>query len=286
MAALLKMVNTSQGAAPGAFVRQTCPFFSQVRMPRWHAPCYLSDSSLLHRCSGTLAMRVLVVEDDPATRDLLARGLREAGMDVSLMADAIGLEVRVAEETFDAIVLDVVLPGDDGFTVCRRLRARGIDTPVLLLTGRNALADRVRGLDAGADDYLPKPFSFEELLARLRALTRRGRTRQLTAVLTYGGIELDQRDRIVRVNGQTVDLTATEFRLLEYLLRRAGALVTRDELAAHVWNDAIDRGSNVIDVYVGYLRKRLGPEAAALLRTVRGMGYTLGAASDRRRGAT
>ena len=225
-------------------------------------------------------MRVLVVEDDQATRDLLERGLREESFDVVLMHDASGVEEGVAARAFDVIVLDVVLPGADGISVCRRLRARAIDTPILLLTGRHAVSERVRGLDAGADDYLSKPFSFEELLARLRALTRRGRTRQLTAVLTLGCIELDQRDRVVRVSGTPVSLTATEFRLMEYLLRRAGALVTRDELAVHVWDGAVAQESNVIDVYVSYLRKSLGPEAARLVKTVRGMGYMLEADRD------
>ena len=230
-------------------------------------------------------MRVLVVEDDSATRDLLERGLREESFDVVVMGDASELEARAAARTFDVIVLDVVLPGADGISVCRRVRARAIDTPILLLTGRHAVADRVRGLDAGADDYLVKPFSFEELLARLRALTRRGRTRHLTAVLSHGCIELDQHDRVVRVSGAPVSLTATEFRLMEYLLRRAGALITRDELAAQVWADTVARESNVIDVYVSYLRKRLGPEAARLVRTVRGMGYMLGTGAAKSSGS-
>jgi DNA-binding response OmpR family regulator len=222
-------------------------------------------------------MRVLVVEDDPSTRELLARGLREETFVVDTIGDASDIDVRAADGAFDAIVLDVVLPGTDGITVCRRLRARGVDTPILLLTGRLALPDRVTGLNAGADDYLAKPFYFDELLARLRALTRRGRTRQLTAVLTHGCIQLDQRDRAVRVNGVLVALTATQFRLLEYLLRRADAVVTREELAAHVWRDAVSQESNIIDVYVSLLRKALGPEGARLVRTVRGMGYTLSA---------
>jgi two-component system, OmpR family, response regulator len=230
-------------------------------------------------------MRVLVVEDDPATRDLLERGLREEAFEVVSMNDASGVEAALTARAFDAIVLDVVLPDADGITVCRRLRARAIDTPILLLTGRHAVSERVRGLDAGADDYLAKPFSFEELLARLRALTRRGRTRQLTAVLTLGCIELDQRDRIVRVNGTPVSLTATEFRLMEYLLRRAGALVTRDELAVHVWDGTVAQESNVIDVYVSYLRKSLGPEGARLVKTVRGMGYMLEADREGAAGA-
>ena len=218
-------------------------------------------------------MRVLVVEDDPATRDVLQRGLREALVRVDAVGDSDAAEARAREGGFDAIVLDVMLPGHDGFAVCRRLRIRGVDTPILLLTGRQGLADRVRGLDAGADDFLGKPFALEELLARLRALTRRGRTRNLDAVLTYGPIELDQRLKSVKVHEQAVLLTATEFRLLEYLLRRAEGVVSRRELAEHVWGET-PPPSNVLDVYVSYLRRKLG-SAGRLLRTVRLAGYTL-----------
>jgi two-component system OmpR family response regulator len=157
--------------------------------------------------------------------------------------------------------------------VCRRLRTRGIDTPILLLTGRHSLSDRVRGLDVGADDYIAKPFAFEEVLARLRAVTRRGRTRRLDAMLTYGSIELDPRNRSVTIAHDPVVLSDTEFRLLQYLMVRADTLVTREELGQHVW-DADPGASNVIDVYVGYLRRKLGP-ARPLLRTVRRVGYTL-----------
>src|SRR5262245_53174922 len=167
-----------------------------------------------------------------------------------------------------------MLPDLDGFTVCRRLRTRGVDTPILFLTGRHALADRVHGLDGGADDYLAKPFAFEELLARLRAITRRGRSRQLDAVLSYDSIELDQRTRRVSVNGNAVLLSQTEFRLLEYLLLHAEQPVSREDLARHVWDVSDHAGSNVIDVYISYLRKRLAP-AGSLIRTVRRVGYTI-----------
>ena len=220
-------------------------------------------------------MRVLIVEDDPATRDLLERHLREQGIQVEAVADSQSGEASAATEVFDAIVLDVVLPGHDGFQVCRRLRARNIDTPILLLTGRLALDDRVRGLDAGADDYLVKPFALEELLARLRAVTRRGRSRQFTSVLSYGPVELDQNEKAVRVNGEAVTLTLTEFRLLEYLLLRAEKPVAREELARHVWGQTSGAPSNVVDVYISYLRKKLGPAGSALLRTVRNVGYTV-----------
>ena len=226
-------------------------------------------------------MRVLIVEDEAATRGILERGLREELFNVEGVADATSAESRAVAGDFDAIVLDVMLPDHDGFTVCRRLRTRGVDTPILLLTGRNGLADRVRGLDVGADDYLAKPFAFEELLARLRAVTRRGRSRHLDAVLGCGVIELDQQSRQVTVDQKAVFLSRTEFRLLHYLLLRAEKLVSRDDLAQHVW-DADDPGrSNVIDVYISYLRKILGP-AGSLIRTVRGIGYMITADGPRR----
>jgi DNA-binding response OmpR family regulator len=219
-------------------------------------------------------VRVLIVEDDSTTREILDRGLREELFCGESVADGAAAEACAVADAFDVILLDVMLPDHDGFMVCRRLRARGIDTPILLLTGRHDLADRVRGLDAGADDYLAKPFAFAELFARLRALTRRGRTKQTNAVLSYGPIELDQRDSIAKVDGVPVTLTATEFRLLEYLLLRAEMIVTREELARHVWGATVDVSSNVIDVYISYLRKKLQP-AGALLRTMRGRGYSL-----------
>jgi two-component system OmpR family response regulator len=219
-------------------------------------------------------VRVLVVEDEPRTRGLLERALREELFHVDGVGDADTAEAHAAAGGFDAIVLDVMLPDRDGFTVCRRLRTRGIDTPILLLTGRNGLKDRVSGLDAGADDYLAKPFAFEELLARLRALTRRGRSCHLQAVLACGQIELDQKTREVRVHGTPVVLSLTEFRLLRYLLLRAGAPVSREDLAKHVWDADERAGSNVIDVYISYLRRILGAGEASI-RTVRGLGYML-----------
>ena len=219
-------------------------------------------------------MRLLIVEDEAATRGFLERSLKEELFHVEAVGDAAAAESCALAERFDAIVLDVMLPDLDGFAVCRRLRTRGIDTPILFLSGRHGVADRIHGLDGGADDYLAKPFAFEELLARLRAITRRGRSRQLDAVLSYGPIALDQRTRRVTVDDTAVVLSQTEFRLLEYLLLHAEQPVSREDLARHVW-DAGDRpGSNVIDVYVSYLRKRLG-SARSLLRTVRRVGYTI-----------
>jgi DNA-binding response OmpR family regulator len=219
-------------------------------------------------------MRLLIVEDEPATRAFLERSLREELFHVEAVADAQSGESHALAGGFDAIVLDVMLPDHDGFSVCRRLRTRGIDIPILLLTGRHAVADRIRGLDVGADDYLGKPFAFEELLARLRAITRRGRSRQLSGLLSYGSIELDQRTRHVTVDKSPVVLTDTEFRLLRYLLLRADKPVSRDDLAQHVWDGDDGPASNVIDVYISYLRKRLGP-AGPLIRTVRRVGYSI-----------
>jgi DNA-binding response OmpR family regulator len=218
-------------------------------------------------------MRVLIIDDDPAMREALERGLREEMFPVEGVRDGTAAEERLRDVVYDVILLDVVLPGHDGFTICRRLRSRGTDTPILLLTGRGAPADRVHGLNAGGDDYLAKPFVFDELVARIRALSRRGRTRQLSADLSYGAVQLDQRDRVVRVEGDVVTMTATEFRLLEYLMLRAEALVTREELAQHVFGRG-DSESNVIAVYICNLRKKLGP-AGPIVRTIRSVGYTL-----------
>jgi DNA-binding response OmpR family regulator len=169
-----------------------------------------------------------------------------------------------------------MLPGLDGFEVCRRLRQQQIDTPVLVITARDAVADRVTGLDAGADDYLVKPFAFEELLARVRALARRGRTHQLEGVLHYGPLAVDPRDHTATIDGKRVDLTATEYRLLEYLVRRAEAIVSRDQLAEHVWGSEYDPFSNLADVYIGYVRRKLQAQYdRPLIHTVRGLGYML-----------
>jgi DNA-binding response OmpR family regulator len=228
-------------------------------------------------------MRVLVVEDDPEISRFLVEGLTEERCLVDLVADgAAAIDLATAEE-YDAVVLDLMLPGADGFEVCRRLRARGVDTPIIMVTARDALADRVAGLDGGADDYLVKPFAFEELLARLRALGRRGRTRHLTHLLEYGPIALDPVAHTVTVDARPVALTATEYRLLECLLRRPEAIVTRDQLAQHVWGGEYDPLSNNADVYVGYLRRKL--QAATrepLIHTVRGLGYMLRRGNDAR----
>jgi DNA-binding response OmpR family regulator len=164
----------------------------------------------------------------------------------------------------------------DGLEICRRLRARAVDTPILIVTARDGVDDRVAGLDAGADDYLVKPFAYDELVARLRALTRRGRSRHLSSALRYGPIEVHQEDHRAWVEGEILELTATEYRLLEYLVRRAESIVSRDQLADHVWGGTPEHGSNVIDVYISYLRRKLATAGAdGFIHTVRGLGYML-----------
>ncbi|ODS53279.1 MAG: hypothetical protein ABS36_14145 [Acidobacteria bacterium SCN 69-37] len=221
-------------------------------------------------------MRVLLVEDDPEISGFIVRGLTEERHLVDLVTDGNAAVEMAGAEEYDAVVLDVMLPGADGFAACRAMRDRGLDVPVIMVTARDAVADRITGLDEGADDYLVKPFAFEELLARLRALSRRGRTRHLTHRLEYGPIAIDQRAHTATVAGVPIVLTATEYRLLEFLVRRAGAIVTRDQLAQHVWGGDYDPTSNNADVYVGYVRRKLQAHVSApLIHTVRGLGYML-----------
>ena len=226
-------------------------------------------------------MHLLVVEDNPAISHFLVKGLREQRYVVDLVDDGLQAESQALAESYDAILLDLMLPGLDGLTLCRRLREQGVDTPILVITARDEVADRVKGLDTGADDYITKPFDFNELLARLRAVVRRGRTRQLDAVVRFGPLALDPRDQRATVDGVALELTATEYRLLLHLMRRAGSIVSRDQLAEHVWGSEYDPDSNVVEVYVSYLRRKLqGTSAAGLIRTVRGLGYTLGGDPD------
>ncbi len=230
-------------------------------------------------------MHLLLVEDDPTISRFLLRGLREENHVVDLAEDAAEAEQLVAAGEYDAILLDVMLPGgEDGFAFCHKLRESHIDTPVLMLTARDGVADRVHGLDTGADDYLTKPFAFDELLARLRALTRRGRTRQMSATLSYGPITIDPDTHQVTADGRPVSLSATEFRLLEYLVRRAETIVSRLQLADHVWGNEYDPMSNLADVYIGYLRRKLmaAGVAGTLIQTVRGLGYMLKRVPDQK----
>jgi DNA-binding response OmpR family regulator len=221
-------------------------------------------------------MKLLLVEDDPKISHFLLRGLREEQHVVDLAETGPGGLDQARHADYDAIVLDLMLPGLDGFALCRALRRRDVATPVLVLSARDQVRDRVRALDYGADDYLVKPFSFEELLARLRALDRRGRNRQTSRLLSYGPVTIDPTDHQVTVSGHVLSLTATEYRLLEYFIRRAECIVTRDQLAEYVWGSDYDPCSNVADVYIGYVRRKLqATPAPPLIHTVRGLGYML-----------
>ncbi len=221
-------------------------------------------------------MRILLVEDEVKMARAVRRGLEQEGYAVDAVADGDDALHRALYEDYDAIILDVMLPGRDGFTVCRELRTKGRWAPVLMLTARDRVEDRIRGLDAGADDYLVKPFSFGELLARLRALVRRGAAERPTA-LTADDVVLDPASHTVTRRGDVVDLSAREFALLEFLMRHAGEVVSRNRILEHVWDVNYEGFSNVVDVYVGYLRKKLeAPFDRPFIRTVRGVGYGVG----------
>jgi len=222
---------------------------------------------------------VLVVEDEKKLAGLLARGLREEGYAADLADRGEEALWMAGSVPYDAIVLDVMLPGLDGFAVCRRLRQAGVWSPVLMLTARDAVDDRVAGLDAGADDYLTKPFSFEELLARLRSLTRRAPVERPT-VLTVGGLRLDPAAHRAWRDEIELELSAKEFALLELFMRRSGAVLTRGQLLDGAWDIAFESRSNVVDVYVRYLREKIDrPFGCDSIETVRGVGYRLRADS-------
>jgi DNA-binding response OmpR family regulator len=221
-------------------------------------------------------MRILVVEDERKVASFIRKGLEEEGHAVEIAGDgAAAIERATDGAPWDLVVLDVMLPKGDGFGVLKALRQEGLRMPVLMLTARDAVGDRVTGLDLGADDYLSKPFAFEEFLARVRALLRRGGGGP-APVLRLADLTLDPATREVRRGRRKVELTAREHTLLEYFLRNAGRVLTRPMLAQHVWGLDFDPESNVVDVYVGYLRRRIeGPGERRLLHTVRGVGYVL-----------
>lgn len=220
-------------------------------------------------------MRVLVVEDETRLAELIARRLRHECYDVDLAADGLeGLD-RALTGSYDVIVLDRMLPELDGLDLCRRLRRSQIPTPVLMLTARRELEERVEGLNAGADDYLGKPFAFSELLARIRALTRRAERPLLAAPLSVGDLTLDAQRHRVMHGGQEVDLTPREFALLEYLMRNAGQVVSRDQILQRVWGYDSEPEGNVVDLYIHYLRRKLGDRRGSTISTVRGLGYTV-----------
>jgi DNA-binding response OmpR family regulator len=220
-------------------------------------------------------MRLLVVEDDVVAAAVLARGLREHAYVVDVAADGRTALERALVNAYDLIVLDLLLPGIDGLEVCRRLRARRIAVPILMLTARGGIDERVEGLDAGADDYLPKPFHLPELLARVRALLRRGPALDPT-VVRVDDLAIDTRTRHVERSGHVIQLTTKEYTLLAYLARRQGEIVTRADITEHVWDENFDPMSNVIDVYVQRLRRKVDDgHTRKLIHTRRGAGYVM-----------
>jgi len=220
-------------------------------------------------------MRVLIVEDELKMASLIRRGLREEGLSADVAIKGEDALWMAGSTDYDAIVLDVMLPGIDGFETCRRLRTEGVWAPVLMLTARDGVEDRIAGLDGGADDYLVKPFSFAELLARLRALARRGCVRR-PAVLAVGELRLDPATRQVWREEAEIALSAKEFAILEVFMRRPGEVLSRYQLLEHAWDDEYENRSNVVDVYVRYLREKIDrPFGRESIETVRGAGYRL-----------
>jgi DNA-binding response OmpR family regulator len=221
-------------------------------------------------------MRILVIEDDKAVASFVKKGLESEQYAVDVTWDGEDAQSLVGEASFDLVILDLVLPKIDGLEVLKHIRSRKPSLPVLILSGRARVEDRVKGLDLGADDYLTKPFSFSELSARVRALLRRG-PNTIGIVLRVEDLELDRAERVVRRAGRRIDLTPREFALLEYLMRNAGRSVTRAMIIEHVWNFSFDTMTNVVDVYVSYLRKKIDQDFEhKLIHTVRNVGYELG----------
>lgn len=225
-------------------------------------------------------MRILVVEDEEELANILKRGLEEHRYAVDLAFDGDDGQALAEMEPYDLVVLDVMLPGRDGFDVCRRLRAQGRNMPVLMLTARDAVGDRVMGLDSGADDYLTKPFAFQELLARVRALLRR-QSASRDPLLRAGDLEINTVTHEVSRGGKSVELTSKEYAILEYFARSPNQVLTRNQIAEHVWDYDFVAMSNVVDVYIRYLRRKLEDDhEPRLLHTVRGTGYQLRVPKD------
>ena len=215
--------------------------------------------------------RILIAEDEPRLVSFLEKGLRANGFVTTVAKDGATASMMARDDQFDLLILDLGLPGKDGTEVLRELRSAAQRMPVIILTARDDVSDKVAGLERGADDYVTKPFRFEELLARVRVRLRDERAVEST-VLRAGEIVLDLRTRRASTEGRTVDLTAREFTMLEVLIRHAGQVLSREQLLSHVWGYDYDPGSNVVDVYIGYLRRKLGP---GLIHTARGVGYRL-----------
>jgi len=220
-------------------------------------------------------MRILLVEDEPKAALMLAKGLRNQGYSVDIANESEDALYKIAINTYDLIILDLVLPGQDGFSICRKVRTTGHSLPILILTARDSVQDRVKGLDTGADDYLTKPYEYSELLARIRALLRRGST-TYTECIQVGDLRIDTGARSVTRCNQRINLTAKEYSILEYLGRKNGKLVSRGELSEHAWDENFDAFSNVIDVYILRLRRKIDSGYDnKLLHTRRGEGYAL-----------
>ena len=232
---------------------------------------------MVHPAVAKESMKILIVEDEAKLAMVLHKGLKENGYIADWADDGeLGLDMAL-EGNYAAIILDVMLPKKDGFEVLRELRKAGSTVPIIMLTARSRVDDRIQGLDLGADDYLPKPFDFKELLARLRAVTRRP-TVELRTILKVADLELDLQSREVRRGGDAIDLTAKELVLLEYLMSRKGLALTRAMILENVWasEDAYDGGSNLVEVYINFLRKKIDQgRPVKLIQTLRGVGYTL-----------
>ncbi|MGD2296012.1 MAG: response regulator transcription factor [Candidatus Aminicenantes bacterium] len=220
-------------------------------------------------------MRILVVEDDKKVAAFLQKGLREEQYAVDVCYDGEDAVYEAQTIPYDVIILDIMLPKKDGFTICKELRENKVLTPILMLTAKDSLDDKVTGLSEGADDYLTKPFSFEELLARIRALLRRSQEYK-TGILKAGDLELDPLKRTVRKAGTPVALTGKEYALLEYLLRNKGRIVSQSKIIEHVWDRNYDGASNIVNVHINHLREKIDKDSQVkLIRTVRGQGYTI-----------
>ncbi|MCB8928609.1 MAG: response regulator transcription factor [Ardenticatenaceae bacterium] len=221
-------------------------------------------------------MRVLVVEDEPRMAALIQQGLEEEAYAVDVVGNGRDVQLWVESATYDMVLLDIMLPGMSGLDVCRQLRAAGHNMPILMLTARDTLPDKVKGLDSGADDYLVKPFAIEELTARMRALARREAPVK-TAVLTIADLTLDPASKLAQRSGEIIELTAKEYALLETLMRHPNQILSREQIIDHVWNMEFDSGSKLIEVYISNLRKKIDADhAPKLIHTVRGLGYRIG----------
>lgn len=240
--------------------------------------CYNGHKSTRSKCPGTAeedSMRLLVVEDQADLRTIIVRKLKSEGYAVDSTGNGLEALDFIGLTEYDGIILDIMLPGITGLSILKRMRAAGNHTPVLLLTALGTVEDKVEGLDAGADDYLSKPFDFQELLARIRAMTRRG-SQQSSNIISHRGVDLDMSARTVTREGKEISLTAKEYNILEYLMQNIGRVLSRENLSVHVWNYDYDGGSNVIDVYMHHLRKKLDADFDdKLITTVKGVGYVI-----------